>query len=523
MELTIKQALQKGIVAHKEGKTQDAERLYRAILQSQPTHPDANHNLGVLAISVNKIDTALQFFKTALEANPKTEQFWLSYVNALIKDKQYKKAKKILDEAKNKGLAEEKINILVERLRSTSELEEPKLIKQKKKNIRSKNTNPPQSQINNLLKLYQDGNLYKAEKLALSIIEEYPKYQFAYKLLGSLLGTSGRISEALNINQKSVELSPKDALAHYNLGITLNDLGRFEEAEASYMKAIALKPDLSQVYNNLGNTLKDLDRLDEAEEKYKKAISLELNSAKAHFNLGSIFYINGDTDAAIESLAKANEIDPKYIDAKILLSVIKARKARDKIKINKNIKSKPNLNIGLTSNPLYLNREVEPELIASLLEMQSRKMDEARNTPVFGNGRCSLDYNMFEINSPIIKIVENDLIKLMKTAVKTDIYLQDSFFNIYGAGAGIPPHQHLSKMDRDKYLNLEKQKYSLVYYLSVGDQDCNEPGILKLYDPDEEILPSKGMVLIFPASRKHSAVYGGKTDRVIIGINFYAL
>ena len=111
----------------------------------------------------------------------------------------------------------------------------------------------------------------------------------------------------------------------------------------------------------------------------------------------------------------------------------------------------------------------------------------------------------------------------MKTEVKTDIYLQDSFFNIYGAGAGIPPHQHLSKMDRDKYLNLEKQKYSLVYYLSVGDQDCNEPGILKLYDPDEEILPSKGMVLIFPASRKHSAVYGGKTDRVIIGINFYAL
>ena len=89
MELTIKQALQKGIVAHKEGKTQDAERLYRAILQSQPTHPDANHNLGVLAISVNKIDAALQFFKTALEANPKTEQFWLSYVNALIKDKQF--------------------------------------------------------------------------------------------------------------------------------------------------------------------------------------------------------------------------------------------------------------------------------------------------------------------------------------------------------------------------------------------------------------------------------------------------
>ena len=56
MELTIEQALQEGIAAHKEGKLQDAERLYRTILQSQPKHPDANHNLGVLAVSVNKTD-----------------------------------------------------------------------------------------------------------------------------------------------------------------------------------------------------------------------------------------------------------------------------------------------------------------------------------------------------------------------------------------------------------------------------------------------------------------------------------
>ena len=50
MELTVEQALQKGIAAHKEGKLQDAERLYRAILQSQPKHPDANHNLSLIHI-----------------------------------------------------------------------------------------------------------------------------------------------------------------------------------------------------------------------------------------------------------------------------------------------------------------------------------------------------------------------------------------------------------------------------------------------------------------------------------------
>ena len=85
MELTIEQALQQGIAAHREGKFQEAERLYRAILQSQPTHPDANHNLGVLAVSVNKADAALPLFRAALEANPKIEQFWLSYIDTLSK------------------------------------------------------------------------------------------------------------------------------------------------------------------------------------------------------------------------------------------------------------------------------------------------------------------------------------------------------------------------------------------------------------------------------------------------------
>tara|TARA_A100001011_G_C13722228_1_gene600048 strand:- start:202 stop:420 length:219 start_codon:yes stop_codon:yes gene_type:complete len=71
MEVTIEQALQRGIAAHQAGKVQDAEKLYRAILQSQPKHPDANHNLGILAVSLNKADAALPLFKTALEANPK--------------------------------------------------------------------------------------------------------------------------------------------------------------------------------------------------------------------------------------------------------------------------------------------------------------------------------------------------------------------------------------------------------------------------------------------------------------------
>ena len=83
MELTLDQVLQQGISAHKEGNLQHAERCYRAVLDAQPSHPDANHNLGVLATSVGKAAEALTFLRKALEANA-TEQFWLSYIDALL-------------------------------------------------------------------------------------------------------------------------------------------------------------------------------------------------------------------------------------------------------------------------------------------------------------------------------------------------------------------------------------------------------------------------------------------------------
>ena len=84
MELTLDQALQQGVAAHKEGKLQDAGRLYCAILQAQPKHPDANHNLGILAVMVGKPLEAIPLFKLALETNPQIEQFWLSYIDVLI-------------------------------------------------------------------------------------------------------------------------------------------------------------------------------------------------------------------------------------------------------------------------------------------------------------------------------------------------------------------------------------------------------------------------------------------------------
>ena len=72
MELTLDEVFQKAVEAHKVGQVKEAERLYTAILKTQPKHPDANHNMGILAAGLSKIQEAFLFFKTALESNPST-------------------------------------------------------------------------------------------------------------------------------------------------------------------------------------------------------------------------------------------------------------------------------------------------------------------------------------------------------------------------------------------------------------------------------------------------------------------
>ena len=122
MKLTIEQALQHGIAKHKQGKLQDAERLYQAILQSQPSHADANYNLGLIAVSLNKVALALPLFKTALEAFPEIEQFWLSYIDALIKENQLETAKSVLLEGRKEGFLGKEFDDLEFQIKQLTEL-----------------------------------------------------------------------------------------------------------------------------------------------------------------------------------------------------------------------------------------------------------------------------------------------------------------------------------------------------------------------------------------------------------------
>ena len=180
---------------------------------------------------------------------------------------------------------------------------------------------PSQQQLKSLLEYYQARRYIDAEKLSLSITEEFPKHPFAWKVLGAIFKQKGRISELLIVSQKSVELDPLDAGAHNNLSNTLKELGRLDEAAASYNQALELKPDYAEAHYNLGNTLKELGRLDEAEVSLRQAITLKPDFTEAHSNLGNTLKELGRLDEAEASYNQTIALKPDYAEAHYNLGV----------------------------------------------------------------------------------------------------------------------------------------------------------------------------------------------------------
>ena len=228
MELTTEQALQKGVAAHREGKLQDAERLYRAILQSQPAHPDANHNLGVIAVSVNKADAALPLFKTALEANPKIEQFWLSYIDALIKTEKFDDARRVLSDAQQAGVTAAKLQIFEEKLQSNL----------------PPSSDKPQQEFDNQLQSHQD-ELSPAIEL-----REVGKYKEAQEWLYKFLQHNPANPEALSLLSHVLLLDKEEA-----------------EAERVLIEAASINSELPSVYRNQARLLLKQSKTIEALEK----------------------------------------------------------------------------------------------------------------------------------------------------------------------------------------------------------------------------------------------------------------
>jgi protein O-GlcNAc transferase len=259
----VAQTLQQAIALHQAGRLQEAERLYRAILQTHPQHAEAQHNLGVLAVQSGRPFVALDHFDAALTGQPQQLQYWLNYLDALVKT--------------GAPAADPQQLLAIARLFAQGQIA--------------------------LAALLASENLFAADARA-------------HLLLGNTLIGLGLPEAAAECFRRALGINPDYAEALNNLAYALRELGRFEQAEPLCRRSLQQKPDCAEAHNNLGVIQKQLWRAREAAASFRLALQIRPDYPDALVNLGSALRETGAASEAVECFQRLLQINPDHADAR---------------------------------------------------------------------------------------------------------------------------------------------------------------------------------------------------------------
>ena len=312
----------------------DAETLYRATLDRNPSCWLAYNNLGVLKLKgrISDVPEAMGQIRQALKINPNSA-----------------------DALNNLGYALQRLDRLEEAI--TCHREALKLFPEfaeARNNLgvdlqRMGRFEDAESQYREVLKidpylaeahhnlgevLLRKGKIEEAIVHINAALRIDPDYPEARDSLGNALQRMGKVEDAVTQYQAALRLRPDYPEAHNNLGAALSRMGRFEEALAQHQEALRLKPDFADAHFNLANALQNLGRLDEAVSEFKEALRLNPGHVEAHNNLGAALESLGRLEAAVAQYRAALELDPRSAKVHDNLGFVLLRMGRTEEAVN---------------------------------------------------------------------------------------------------------------------------------------------------------------------------------------------
>ncbi|WP_052128851.1 tetratricopeptide repeat protein [Neosynechococcus sphagnicola] len=294
----IPNALEIGLRYHQSGQLQQAEQMYRQVLQVQPQHPDALHLLGVLAHQLGSTETAIACITAAIQVSPNQAAYHNSLGEVYRRLEQWQTAVRCYRQAiqLQPDYAEAHYN-LGNALQAQGETVAAIASYQRALAIKP-NLAPAHHNLGLLVK--QQGQLTAAIAHYRQAIAVAPAYALAWNSLGMALETADQVPEAIAALQQAIALDPKYPEAHLHLGNVLKAAGETEAALASYHQALTLKPDWVEVYFTLGNYFKDQGQVDRAQSYYEQALAVEPEDGAVRWNYLLLLPVLYDTPEQID-------------------------------------------------------------------------------------------------------------------------------------------------------------------------------------------------------------------------------
>ncbi len=320
LQRALQQSMELALAQHRAGQLQVAGEIYRAILETWPDHPDANHNLAVIALEGGQASASLPLFRKACAADPANWQYWLSCFDALLHAGEHRAATEMLELKRRTGLTLAVMSELVERLvDSRFRLESgkaapgvgsgqpaagPKVARGKSRAPER----PAAAEVAAVEALFRRDRMEDVVLRARAMTLRYPHMAFGWKAMGAALVNLGRFVEALEPLQTAVVHSPGDAGALSNLGFALQNQRRPVEAEVNLRLALRYRPEFASAVINLGAAVLSQDRYEEAAVLYQQGLALEPGYIPAHSHLAQVLDEQGRLVEAAAGFTRTLEL-----------------------------------------------------------------------------------------------------------------------------------------------------------------------------------------------------------------------
>ena len=304
---------QKAERLHKEDKLDQAARLYKSILETQPNNFETLHRLGCLLFQKGRHPDAFRYIDAALKIRP-NDPVALSNLG-LVQATLGHPAEALTSYDKALALKPDFAEALNRRGNALWDLRRPLEALASYETAAALNTQFPEALNNCSLVLRALGRPLEALARSDSALAVRPGYVQALNNRGLALQDLKRPQDALASYDAALALDPDFSAVLNNRGNALRDLDRPDEALASYDRALTLRPDYVEALTNRGTALRDLKRLSEALADHDRALALKPDYAEAFNNRASVLTDLGRPTEALESYERALALRPDFAEA----------------------------------------------------------------------------------------------------------------------------------------------------------------------------------------------------------------
>jgi len=265
--------LNQAVALHQAGRLDEAESLYRQVLQQAPGHFDATHLLGVIALQRGDLPGAEKLIAQALVARPKDASALNNLGTTLLRAHR-------LDEAREQ----------FERAAKA----QPAFV-------------DAQSNLGNVLR--QLGRIAESLVPLKRAFAGNAKSAEIADLLGASLLDTGDGRGAVAVFESSVKARPRELRAWLHLAVASQMAGNAKRALEAADAALAIAPSDPKALGARGQALAGLGDVAGARDAFAHGVLGAPDDAVARHNFGVFLRDQGDHDAAVEHLRKAVQLD----------------------------------------------------------------------------------------------------------------------------------------------------------------------------------------------------------------------